>query len=104
LFFLFDIETTGLSIYEDHITEIAAKVVGVPTSSVSQPTFSSLVRTTQMISNQIITICYSYTDKAYIPNHVVSDKTGITTALLSRENPLSVVLPNFLKWVYITTP
>jgi len=52
LFFLFDIETTGLSIYEDHITEIAAKVIGVPTSSVSQPTFSSLVRTTRKISKR----------------------------------------------------
>ena len=52
LFFLFDIETTGLSIYEDHITEIAAKIIGVPTSSVSQPTFSSLVRTTRKISKR----------------------------------------------------
>lgn len=50
--FLFDIETTGLSIYDDHITEIAAKVVGVPVSSVSEPTFSSLVKTGRTISKK----------------------------------------------------
>ena len=34
---------------------------------------------------------------------IVSDKTGITTALLRPERPLSVVLPEFLKWLHITT-
>jgi len=38
-------EATGLSIYDGHITEIAAKVAGVPLSSLSQPCFSSLVHT-----------------------------------------------------------
>lgn len=41
----FDYEATGLSIYDDHVTDIAAKVVGVPLTSVSQPTFSILVHT-----------------------------------------------------------
>lgn len=49
LLFLYDCETTGFSIYDDHITELAAKVVGIPVSSVSQPIFSKLVRTTRRI-------------------------------------------------------
>ena len=47
--FLYDCEATGFSIYDDHITEIAAKVVGVPLSSVSQPFFSSLIHTPRKI-------------------------------------------------------
>ena len=49
LLFMFDIETTGLHIYEDAITDIAAKVVNIPVNSVSQPTFSSLVMTSKSI-------------------------------------------------------
>ena len=49
LLFIYDCEATGLSIYDDHITEIAAKVVGVPLSSLSQPSFSSLVHTPRKI-------------------------------------------------------
>ena len=49
LLFIYDCEATGLSIYDDHITETAAKVVGVPLSSLSQPSFSSLVHTTRKI-------------------------------------------------------
>ena len=49
LLILFDCETTGLSIYADHITDIAAKVVDPPTE-LSAPTFSSLVRTRRTIS------------------------------------------------------
>ena len=52
LLFFYDCETTGFSIYREHITEVAAKVVGVPLSSLSQPTFSSLVRTTRNISKK----------------------------------------------------
>ena len=50
LYFFFDCETTGLSIYNDHMTELAAKTIGVPNSSVSQPTFSSLIHTSRNIS------------------------------------------------------
>lgn len=35
--------------------------------------------------------------------YIVSDKTGITAALLRQEKPLSEVLPEFLKWIHITT-
>ena len=49
LLFFYDCEATCLSIYNDNITEIAPKVVGVPQSSVSQPSFSSLVHTPRHI-------------------------------------------------------
>ena len=52
LLFCYDCETTGFSVYSEHITEIAAKVVGVPLSSFSQPTFSSLVKTSRNISKK----------------------------------------------------
>ena len=52
LLMFYDCETTGFSIYTEHITEIAAKVVGVPLSSFSQPTFSSLVKTSRTISKK----------------------------------------------------
>lgn len=49
LLILYDCETTGLSIYKDHITEIAAKVVNSPIP-LDFPTFSSLVRSGRSIS------------------------------------------------------
>ena len=48
LLFFYDCETTGFSIYDDHITEIAAKVVACPIP-LQAPTFSSLVRTSRRI-------------------------------------------------------
>ncbi len=48
LLIFYDCEATGLSIYNDHITDIGAKVVACPTP-LRQPTFSSLVRTTRHI-------------------------------------------------------
>ena len=49
LLFFFDTETTGLDIYEECITEIAAKVVGEPASTVTQTSYTSLVRATKSI-------------------------------------------------------
>ena len=46
LLVFFDIETTGLDIYNDTIIDIAAKVVG---ATVSQRTYQSLVRTSKTI-------------------------------------------------------
>ncbi len=48
LLILFDCETTGFSIYNDHIIDIAAKVIASPVP-VSHPSFSSLVRTAKNI-------------------------------------------------------
>ena len=50
LLIFYDCEISGFSICE-HITEIAAKVVRVPLSF-SQPTFSSLVKTSRNISKK----------------------------------------------------
>ncbi len=49
LFFLYDCETTGLSIYNDHITDIAAKVIASPVP-LSNGSFSCLVKTSKHIS------------------------------------------------------
>ena len=49
LLFFFDCETTGFNVYNECITELAAKVIAVPVSSLSQPTFSRLVMTTKNI-------------------------------------------------------
>jgi len=42
LIFMFDCETTGLSVYEDHITELAAEVLVPSGVSISTTKFSSL--------------------------------------------------------------
>ena len=48
LLIFYDCETTGFSIYNDHITDIGAKVVASPIP-LSSPTFSSLVKTSKRI-------------------------------------------------------
>lgn len=48
LLFLYDCETTGFSIYNDHTIEIAAEVVNCPVAC-SNGTFSSLVKTSRRI-------------------------------------------------------
>lgn len=48
LLIFYDCETTGFSIYSDHITDIAAKVVASPVP-VPNSTFSSLVKTSRSI-------------------------------------------------------
>ena len=49
LLILYDCETTGLSIYSEHNTDIAAKVVDPPVE-LGAPTLTSLVRTGRTIS------------------------------------------------------
>ena len=48
LLIFYDCETTEFSIYNDHITDIGAKVVAFPIP-LSSPTFSSLVKTSKRI-------------------------------------------------------
>ena len=53
LLFFFDTETTGLNIYQDHIIELAAKVIETPPSgSVTEPIFSKLVSTSRSIPSR----------------------------------------------------
>lgn len=48
LLIFYDCETTGLSVYNEHITDVAAKVVASPVP-LETPTFSSLVATSRRI-------------------------------------------------------
>ena len=90
LLFFFDVETTGLSIYQDHIVELAAKVIGVPL--VSQPTFSSLVHTPRNIPTKGLRIhhhipvsitqyhnffSYSDSEDRNISHHATSSATTV---------------------------
>lgn len=66
LLFFYDCEATGFSVYSDNITEIAAKVVGVPLNTVSKPSFSSLVHTPRNIPKRGITvICLPHNKNGY---------------------------------------
>ena len=49
LLFFFDVETTGLVVFNDVIIDVAAKVVDIPPSVVSMPTYQSLVRTSKSV-------------------------------------------------------
>ena len=50
LIFFYDCETTGFSIYDDHIIEVAAKVwIDINPIPCSKPSYSSLVRTPRNI-------------------------------------------------------
>ena len=48
LLIFYDCETTGFSIYDDHITDMAAQVIQSPVP-LETPTFSSLVKTSRRI-------------------------------------------------------
>ncbi len=75
-----DCETTGLSIYNEHITDVGAKVVASPVP-LETPTFSSLVATSRHISPTgtvhirlrvnvaVMIIFFSYQDNWYQHYH-----------------------------------
>ena len=94
LLFFFDCETTGFSIYDDHIIESAAKVIGVPLASVSMPSFASLVHTPRNIpaKGKIMSIQYRLFTRMPLL-FLVTEKTGINAACLRGQPPLSIVLP-----------
>lgn len=62
LLFFFDIETTGLQVYSDAITDIGAKVFDIPPTSVSRLSYTSLVMTSKNIPDKGIeeTKIYNY--------------------------------------------
>ena len=109
LLFFFDTETTGLNIYQDHIVELAAKVVGVPSTRITQPSFSSLVHTPRNIPSKGtclhtgLLIIAVWCQSAYFVTSLVTQKTGISTTMLRHQQPLSAVFSKFLEWVSKTT-
>lgn len=100
LLFLYDCESTGLSIYNDHIIEIAAEVANcaVPYSNSS---FTSLVKTSRWIPTK--GTYHNLEVKIYNGNLLVTRVTNITPTMIRGERPLSVVLPMFFEWLITTT-
>ena len=85
LLFFFDCESTGGSMYNDHIIEVGAKVFAVPDSvSITQHQYGSLIHTSQTIAK------------------VVQSKCGITAQMLLAEPPFRHVLEEFLAWISST--
>ena len=82
LLFFFDCESTGGSMYNDHIIELGAKVVevvAVPNSvSITQHQYGSLIHTSQSIAK------------------AVQSKCGIAAQMLVTEPPFRHVLKSFL--------
>ncbi len=99
LFFLYDCESTGLSIYNDHIIEIAAEVVNSPVINGST-TFASLVKTSRRIPAPGKTPVKS---EQFLIRSLVTKITNITPTMIRGERPLSVVLKVFLEWLISTT-
>lgn len=107
LLFFYDCKTIGFSIYDEHLTEVAAKVVRVPLSKASKPVYSSLVHAPQNIPKK--SKCFSFNCINVSAEHlqyIIQCPTQlelITTAFLCHKRKLSVVLPEFLQWLHITT-
>ena len=100
LLFFYDCETTGFSMYNDNITDIAAKVVACPVS-LQTPIFSSLVRTSRRIPSAGKNIKIKMHNIIFLSPQVTK-VTGITTTMLRSEKPLSEVFTLFLKWLVST--
>ncbi|XP_048589220.1 uncharacterized protein LOC5522005 isoform X2 [Nematostella vectensis] len=87
LYFLYDCEGTGGSVYSDHIIEIAASVQPLPeeVNLTTTEEFQSLVYTSKKIPR------------------IVSNKCGIKKRTLRAKPDLSKVLTKFSKWLKIVT-
>jgi hypothetical protein len=57
LLVFFHMKTTDFDIYECHIVDLAAKVIGEQVSYVTEPTFSSLVHTHRSINPEGLSVC-----------------------------------------------
>ena len=78
----FNIEITGGSMYTDCITEMVAKVVGMPNSvGITQRYYSSLVHTSRKICA------------------VAKHKVGLTTAMLKGQPLFAAVFEELLSWI-----
>ena len=96
LMFLYDCETTGLSIYNDHIIELAAEVMDCPVPHTNL-SFSSLVKTSRRIPLPGNFINHHPTHLA-LPI-IVMRVTNITPTMVRGERPLSVVFQEFCDWL-----
>ena len=85
LLFFFDCESTGGTMYSDHIIEVGAKVVSVPNSvNITQHQYGSLIHSSRSIAK------------------VVQSKCGITAQMLVAEPPFLHVLEELLAWISST--
>ena len=85
LLFSFDCESSGGSMYSDHIIEVGAKVVAVPDSvSDTQRQYGSLIHSSRSIAK------------------AVQSKCGITAQMLVTEPPFRHVLEELLAWISST--
>ena len=85
LLFFFDCETTGGSMYNDHIIEVGAKVVAVPGSAgITEHRYGSLIHSSRSIAK------------------AVQSKCGITAQMLVTEPPFRHVLEELLAWISST--
>ena len=85
LLFFFDCESTGGSMYTDHMIEVGAKVVAVPHSvSITQRQYGSLIHSSRSIAK------------------AVQSKCGITAQMLVAEPPFRHVLEELLAWISST--
>lgn len=85
LLFFFDCESTGGSIYNDHMIEVGAKVVAVPGSvNITQHQYGSLIHSSRSIAK------------------AVQGKCGITAQMLVTEPPFIHVFEELLTWISST--
>lgn len=85
LLFFFDCESTGGSMYTDHIVEVGAKVIAVPNSvNITQHQYGSLIHSSRSIVK------------------AVQSKCGITAQMLVTEPPFRHVLEELLAWISST--
>ncbi|CAH3030316.1 unnamed protein product [Porites evermanni] len=83
LYFLYDCEGTGGSVYKDHIVEIAAVLQPLPGNVETNipSTFQSLINTSKRIAAPVVKKC------------------GIKQTDLLNQPKLSEVLPRFISWI-----
>ena len=85
LLFFFHCKSTGGSTYNDHIIEVGAKVVAVPSSvSISQHHYGSLIHFSLNIAQ------------------AVQPRYGITMQMLAAEPPITHVLEELYAWISST--
>ena len=85
LLFFFDCESTGGSMYSDHMIEVGAEIVTVSNSiSITQRQYGSLIHSSRSIAK------------------AVQNKCGITAQMLVSKPPFTHILEDLLAWISST--